>query len=87
MLKGPHKPQWKESGPPCEVCGKPRSKGIHFFDHGRCMEKLAAKAAEVKLRGNHKSVVSDEDVRMARAKRNAEETRMQKSVAFFVRGD
>ena len=85
-MKGPHKPQWKEKGAPCEVCGKPRSTGIHFVDPGPCMEQLAAKAAEKKLRGNRK-FMSDEDVRMARAERNKADRMRPYNLQFYNRVD
>lgn len=82
MLRGPYKPQWKETGAPCEVCGKPRSSGLHFVDHGPCMEKLAAKAAEVKKRKGP-APCSDDDLRIAKYRRDGKN--LERETVKFLR--
>ncbi len=77
----------KVVGPPCPVCGKPRSTGIRFIDHGKCAEKLAAEANKKKPRGNFKDVMSDDEVRLRRFHRNTKELRTKDNLKFFTRGD
>lgn len=57
-----------KDGTLCPVCGKMRGKGVMFIDHGACAEKSAAEALKLHPSKNGHDPVSDESVRIGRAK-------------------
>jgi len=67
----------------CPVCGKPRSTGIRFIDHGPCMEKLAAKAAEYHPERAGLDRLSDESKRKATYKEATKKYRTGKLPRFM----
>jgi hypothetical protein len=50
----------------CPVCGKARSTGLFFIDHGACVEKTAAKASARHPERDGFDRMSDESRRIAR---------------------